>query len=157
MGWREQCKKTTNDNPPNTQASPQLPRNYFSVGLAKKLPKRSYCITKVKRRDKNICHRPSSSLKIARVHGLKFSLHSPALNLLSTQVVSSCSSSFQSSCLKPHPQLHKQRERAYRGKNRTCLLRSVRAEVCARKGYEHHRRWYGLSPVPPISTALLLV
>lgn len=39
MGWREQCKKTTNDNPPNTQASPQLPRNYFSVGLAKNYPR----------------------------------------------------------------------------------------------------------------------
>lgn len=47
-GWREQCKKTTNDNPPHTQASPQLPRNDFSVGLANNDPREAIASLKPK-------------------------------------------------------------------------------------------------------------
>lgn len=64
VGWREQCKKTTNNNAPNTQASPQLLINYFSVGLANNDPRETIALlAKAKIFYKNICHTPSSSLK----------------------------------------------------------------------------------------------
>lgn len=156
MGWREQCKKTTNNNPPNTQASPHPPRNYFSVDLANTDPREAIAALMPKNLTKNICHTPSSSLEIACACGWKFSLHSPAVNLLShPSSLPSLFPPFQSSCLKPHPQLHKQHEGAYRSRNWTCLLTSAPAEVCARNGYECQSSWYGHSPVPFISTVVL--
>lgn len=72
VGWREQCKKTTNDNAPNTQASPQLLRNDFSVGLANNDPRETIALlAKAKICYKNICHTPSSSLKMAPACCLK--------------------------------------------------------------------------------------
>lgn len=125
-------------------------------GFSKHWPKRSYCSTNAKKFNKNICHTPSSSLEIACACGWKFSLHSPAVNLLShPSSLPSLFPPFQSSCLKPHPQLHKQHEGAYRSRNWTCLLTSAPAEVCARNGYECQSSWYGHSPVPFISTVVL--
>lgn len=125
VGWSEQRKKTTNSNLPNTQASPRLPRNDFSVDLANNDPRGAIASLKPKNVAKTFAIRPVLVWKSTCPWFEEVFITFPSSELALHPNIFSLTSPFQPSCLKPPPSLHEQCEGAGRGRSWACLLSSA--------------------------------